>query len=169
MKIMGIDASTSAIGYGIFEKEKLIVSGVIKPKHSNNWTKRIEEEWKELNNLVKKYKPRLLYIEQVPLKKGSFTLQKLGAVQGMILSICAQHNIQSVFLLPSEWRKAVGIYDGTRNGLQRDVLKKKAIELANELFNLNLKWISPTSTLNEDDEAEGILIAWSQLIPKKGE
>lgn len=60
--------------------------------------------------------------------------------------------------------KLFGLYDGTREGLKREVLKEKAIIMANEKFGLDLKWYGPKSKKSEDDEAEAILIGWSQII-----
>ena len=43
------------------------------------------------------------------------------------------------------------------------MMKQKAVEKVNQLFGLNLQWVKPKSVKNEDDIAEGILIAYSQL------
>ena len=59
------------------------------------------------------------------------------------------------------------MYDGTREGTYREVLKKKAINIANKLFNIDLMWVKPKSKLNQDDIAEAILICYSQVKPKK--
>ena len=47
------------------------------------------------------------------------------------------------------------------------ILKQKAVQTVNEEFGLNLKWVSPKSKLNEDDIAEAILIAYSQILKWK--
>ena len=82
---------------------------------------------------------------------------------GMILSLCAGFRIEPVFVLPSVWRHKLGMFDGTRAGMKRDVMKEKAVHMANELFGLNLQWASPTSTKNDDDVAESILIGYSHV------
>lgn len=78
-----------------------------------------------------------------------------------------EYGAEIKFLLPSEWRSGLNLYDGTREGTHRDVLKRKAVETANKLFNLNLKWIKEKSKKNEDDEAEALLIAYSQIKKRK--
>ena len=55
------------------------------------------------------------------------------------------------------------LFDGTRDGMHRDVLKEKAILMANDIFGLNLLWNGAKSKKTEDDEAEAILIAYSQI------
>ena len=56
------------------------------------------------------------------------------------------------------------MFDGTKDGRKREVLKEKAILMANKLFNLKLEWHGPKSKKTQDDQAEAILIAWSKII-----
>lgn len=158
----GLDLSTSCSGYSIFEDNNLIAYGAIKPK-GDDWRERIMDETMQLAALLRKYNPDKLYIEDVPKKPGNNTLLKLGAVHGMILSLCAGFKLNPTLLLPNEWRRKIGLYDGTRNGLKREVLKEKAVRMVNDVFNLELKWVKPNSKLNDDDIAEAILIAYSQI------
>lgn len=170
MKIMGIDASTTAIGYSVFDNGVLIASGCLRPnKNEKEWRGRIQELSILLNEKIALYSPDRLYAEDVPLKKGSSTIQKLATMQGVILALCTFHKVEVCFLLPSNWRGSLGIFDGTREGTHREILKKKAVEMANSLFNKNLLWVSENSKKNEDDEAEGILIAYSQIQTKRGD
>lgn len=169
MKVMGIDGSTTSSGWAIFETEdcKRIDSGRIKLNEKIDWRERIEIQSKELQKIIDKYKPVKIYMEDVPLKDGKPTVLKLGTVQGMALCLASLHSIEIQFLLPSEWRSGLGLYNGTREGTHREVLKKKAVETANKLFGLELLWVKEKSKKNEDDEAEAILIAYSQIKPKK--
>lgn len=161
--IMGLDLSTSCTGYSIFDKSGLIAYGKIKPKNKD-WRERIEEQAISLGDIMRKYHPIKAYVEDVPLKPGSSTLVKLGAMQGMILALCSQYSCKPIFLLPVHWRKELDLYDGTRQGLQRDILKQKAVQTVNDEFGIRLNWVSPKSKLNDDDIAEGILIAYSQIV-----
>ena len=167
MIIMGIDGSTTSSGWSIFESEGCIRidSGSIKPK-GDNWRDRIKQEWVIFNKIFKKYRPSKIYIEDVPMKDGKSTILKLGSVQGMTICLAAQYEAEVEFLLPSDWRSKLGLFDGTRQGTHREVLKKKAVEIANKLFNLDLLWIKEKSKMNEDDEAEALLIAYSQIKSK---
>ena len=168
MIIMGIDGSTTSSGWAIFESEgcRRIASGRIKTK-GIDWREKIEYEWDSFCNIIEKYKPKKIFMEDVPMKDGKLTIVKLGAVQGMAICLAAQYKIDIYFLLPNEWRSGLGLYDGTRQGTHREILKKKAVETANELFGLNLLWLKEKSKKNEDDEAEAILIAYSQIKPRK--
>lgn len=168
MVVMGIDGSTTSSGWAIFESGgcKRIASGRIKTK-GENWRDKIEYEWVMFNQIIQKYRPEKIYMEDVPMKNGKPTILKLGAIQGMAICLAAQYGVEIRFILPSEWRSGLGLFDGTRQGTKREILKKKAVETANKLFGLELLWVKEKSKLNEDDEAEAILIAYSQIKPRK--
>lgn len=168
MVVLGIDGSTTSSGWAVFESNNCerLDSGRIQPK-GENWRDKIEEEWSAFSQIFEQYRPQKIYMEDVPMKDGKSTILKLGAVQGMAICLAAQYGAEIEFLLPSVWRSGLNLYDGTRQGTHRDVLKKKAVETANELFNLELKWIKEKSKKNEDDEAEALLVAYSQIKPKK--
>lgn len=167
MRYMGIDASSTCTGIAVFEDDKLIYHGAVKPSKGLHWRERLEEEGKEIEAIIKQYKPSCIYIEDVPLMgKQMQTLVLLGAVQGYILSIATHYNVPVHFLLPSQWRSDIGLFDGSKMGTKRDAMKEKAVLTANEKFGLNLRWVKPKSRLNDDDIAESILIAYSQI--KKG-
>ena len=168
MIVMGIDGSITSSGWSIFESDNCsrIASGRICPT-GNNWREKIEKEWVLFSELFEKYRPKKIYMEDVPMKDGKLTIMKLGAVQGMVICLASQYGSDVQFLLPSEWRSDLGLFDGTRQGTHRDILKKKAIEMANKLFGLNLLWIKEKSKKNEDDESEALLIAYSQIKKEK--
>ena len=160
MKIVSLDASTKSTGYAIFGDSKLGADGVIKEKH-DDWRENVMAETMELAAIIREYQPDAVYMEDLPRKPGANTLMKLCAVQGMILSLCAGFRLKPTFLLPTVWRRELGMFDGTRKGMTRDVLKEKAVRMANEIFGLDLVWVKPKSTKNEDDEAEAVLIGWA--------
>lgn len=166
MITMGIDASTTSTGWAIFDDKELKAYGLIKPD-GEDWRERIVNQAPQLVEIIAKYKPEKIYMEDVPLKsKYPKVLVQLGAVQGFIYGVTASVHIPVVFLGPSEWRSPMGLFDGTREGTKRDELKKKSIEKANKLFGLDLLWVSPSSKFNQDDEADAILIAYSQAMKK---
>ena len=160
VKILSLDASTKSTGYAIFDNGELVAHGVIKEKHGD-WRENVMAETMELAAIIREHQPDEVYAEDVPMKDGKLTIAKLGAVQGMILSLCAGFRLKPTFLLPTVWRRELGMFDGTRKGMTRDVLKEKAVWMANEIFGLDLVWVKPNSTKNMDDAAEAILIGWA--------
>lgn len=166
MIVMGLDASTTSTGWGIFDDKELKAYGVIKPD-GEDWRERIVNQAPQLVEIISKYKPEKIYMEDVPLKsKFPKVLVQLGAVQGFIYGVTASLNVPVVFLGPSEWRSPMGLFDGTREGTKRAEMKRKSVEKANELFGLNLVWKSACSIKNDDDIADAILVAYSQIKAK---
>ena len=167
---MGIDASSSCTGVSVFINNELVYYEAIKPE-GNNWRDRLFHEGPALSQIIQKYKPDKIYMEDVPLKAsgGLKTLVILGGVQGFIYGVAASNNVPIEFVSPTSWRSMIGLFDGTKEGKKREVLKQKAIEKANDYFGLNLRWVSPSSKKNEDDIAEAILICAAMLgiITKK--
>lgn len=163
MITLSLDCSTSCTGYAVFNEDKLVHYGCIKPD-GDSWRERLTHEGAPLSELIKTYKPNRLIVEEVPLKAANIkVLMILGAVQGYVLGIAASHHVPIQFVLPQKWRSDIGIFDGTREGTKRDVLKKKSVEKANELFGLDLNWVSPSSSKNDDDISDAILLGWSQI------
>lgn len=170
MKIMGIDASTSCTGYSVFEDGELVAYGAIYPDHKTGikWRGKLIEIGAKFKDLLKEHQPDKIYMEDIPIMAGKQmqTLIILGAVQGYFLGFIQANHIPVSFIQPTTWRSKVGTYDGTRAGMKRVVQKEKAVKKANELFGLNLTWLSENSSKNQDDIAEAILIAYSQLFDK---
>lgn len=165
--IMGLDPSTTSTGYAIFNERGLCSYGVIK-SDGEDWRDRLVNQGLKLKEIIEKYNPEKIIMEDVPLKANNAkVLVVLGAVQGFIYGIAASYAIPVQFILPSEWRSPLGLYDGTREGTKRKELKRKSIEKANELFGLNLVWISPSSKKNMDDISDAILLAYSQIKQRK--
>lgn len=167
MILLGLDASSSSTGWSVFDNKGLAAYGIIKPE-GEDWRERLVNQGDKLKEIIEKYRPNKIIMEDVPLKSGnSKVLVILGAVQGFIYGIAASYNIPVEFILPSEWRSPLGLYDGTREGTKRKELKRKSIEKANELFGLNLVWVSPSSKFNQDDVSDAILLCYSYIKPRK--
>ncbi len=161
---IGLDCSTKSTGYGVFEDDKLIDYGLIK-SDCTDWRKRLYIQSQALDKLFDIYHPEEVFIEDVPLspKGGVKTAIMLGAVQGMVYGIGASKKITMKFILPSVWRSPLGLFDGTKEGKKRSVLKQKSVEKANELFGLDLVYKSPSSKQNCDDISDAILLCYSQI------
>lgn len=160
----GIDASTSCTGICIFENDELIYYKAIIPK-GDNWRDRLFQEGAEISKILQKYSPEIIYMEDVPLKAsgGLKTLVILGGVQGFIYGIAASCGIPVEFISPTTWRSKAGLFDGTKEGKKREVLKQKAIKMANNKFGLSLEWHGANSKFSQDDIAESILICATML------
>ena len=155
MIYMGIDGSTTSTGIGVFNNEELMFYTCIKPK-SKNWQERLRILACELDKVFKSYPIEICYIEDVPLKDGKITIKKLSAVRGIVIALCGLYNVELVSEGVSDWRKNAGFFDGTKDGMKRDVMKEKAVNEVKTLFNIEVN----------DDIAEGILVAYRTRYPK---
>jgi DeoR/GlpR family transcriptional regulator of sugar metabolism len=82
------------------------------------------------------------------------------------MGVCVANNVKVTFISVSTWRSALGLFDKTQKGKERDEMKQKSIEMANKIFGLNLVYKSPSSKFNQEDEADAILVAYSQILYK---
>ena len=163
--ILGLDASSASTGFSIFDNKGLAAYGIIKPD-GNDWRERLVHQAPQLKEIIEKYNPTQIVMEDVPLngKGGLKILVVLGAVQGMILGLASSYRIPIKFVTPNEWRSKVGLFTGNRDDTKRDEMKKKSVEFVNQEFGLKFKWISKSSKFNEDDISDSILIAYSQIL-----
>lgn len=167
MVTLGLDMSSKKSGYSLFYNTQLIEYGLWE-NDSDNWRDRIIYMANQLNDFIKKHNIDNIYIEDVPLSTANpQTLKILSALQGCILSVCATNSINVNFISVSAWRSALGLFNGTRKGTEREEMKKSSVDYANKTFNLNLIWKSKSSKFNQDDIADSINVAWSQIKPKE--
>lgn len=163
MVTMGIDASSTAVGYSVFNGTNLIDYGCFKPK-GNDWRDRIQQFAPFIKSKVVEHQVDKVILEDVPLMGRQMkTLVILGAVQGMLIGIFGVLKVPIEFVLPSAWRSPIGLFDGTKKGTLRNEMKRKSVEKANKLFELELRYVSPNSTKNDDDISDAILVAYSQI------
>ncbi|MBQ0088561.1 MAG: hypothetical protein KBT27_04435 [Prevotellaceae bacterium] len=158
---ISIDASSSCIGWSIFDDDELVDYGKLTPNNEcNGYREKIIDLIPQLHKIMKQYMPTMAYVEDVPLSAsgGIKTAIILGAVQGAILGITSSHNIKTHFISVATWRKNIGLFDGTKEGKERAVLKQHSVEKANELFGLDLVYKSPSSKFNDDDISDSILL-----------
>ena len=64
--ILGLDCSTTSTGWSIFDNKGLAAYGLIKPD-GNDWRERLVHQAPLLKNIIEKYHPTKMIIEDVPL------------------------------------------------------------------------------------------------------
>lgn len=169
--IFGLDMSTLSSGYSVFIDKELKDYGIWKQDKKLLWRDRCINMGNELSKLIEVYSPSFIYCEDTILSGecgGNVqTIKMLSVLQGIILGVCSVHNVEIKFLMPSRWRSDLGVYDGTRDGTKRPVMKYKTIQKVNDIFKLSLFYNleKPKSVKNEDDIGDAIAIAYSQINP----
>jgi Holliday junction resolvasome RuvABC endonuclease subunit len=166
-KTLGLDMSSNKSGYALFDDKNLITYGLWEPKDKMEWRDRVIYMGEQLDDFLKHNEVNQVYCEDVPLMmKNPQTLKMLSALQGVLMGVCVANNVKVTFISVSTWRSALGLFDKTQKGKERDEMKQKSIEMANRIFGLDLVYKSPSSRFNQDDEADSILVAYSQILYK---
>lgn len=191
MNILGLDMSSQKSGYSLFKNKELVDYGVweLDSTQEHDWRSRIAF----MANCVHKYCRAnlidIIYVEDVPpILENTQTVKVLSALQGMLIAVASQHNIDIEFIPVKTWKQKIGINlvsskevndckkrikhhfgkDATKplnkvKGWTKAYEKKLSVDYVNDLFDLELVYKSPTSKFNQDDIADAINIAWSEI------
>ena len=109
---------------------------------------------KAIKTQLNEYKPDMIVMEECLMTNNIKTVKILSYIAGTIISLADENNVIFKFLLPTAWRKRVGIIQGPKT--KREVLKQEAMDMVKNKFKIEVT----------DDEAEAILIAYSMSCNK---
>lgn len=136
-KVLSFDQSTRVSGWAYFCDNQYIESGLVDMSKSKLETnKRSFEMAKELWQIIKKYKPEYLIIEDTQQQNNVKTVITLARLQGMIIGYAEAHGIKVHILLPSQWRSALGYSQGPK--VKREALKKQSNDYVKKHFGFDL-------------------------------
>ena len=142
-----MDQSTRVSGYCLFEDGEYVESGVIDMSKSNLDTpERSFEMAKALWEVIEKYNPEHLIIEDTQQQNNVKTVIILARLQGMIIGYAEAHDIKVHILLPSAWRKVLNYVQGPK--VKRAELKQQSTDYVKKHFGVNLS----------EDENEAICV-----------
>ena len=145
MIVLSIDSGVEKTGYSVFNKTKSSIiyleSDLIKTSKDKNLEERLHEIYLRLNDVVVKYKPSAIVLEQIFFFKNQQTAISIGQSQGVVLLLAAQHAIFIKFLTPLQIKLTV---TGYGQADKRSV--RKMIEMT-----IKIKKI-----IKEDDEIDAI-------------
>lgn len=152
MKVLSLDASTNKTGVALFKDNQYITHILIDKHKIKNTMERVSAMMTDICNVLNKYQPDKVIMEESMMTTNISTVKLLSYIAGSVISWCAQNNVEFKFMLPSEWRKKVGLRQSKK--IKREELKQEAMNAVKELYGLDVT----------DDEAEAILIARSEFI-----
>lgn len=150
MKYLALDLSSRSTGYAIKENDELIDYGCITQPSNKNYIERIYIITKEIMEIIKKYKIKTVYCEEVRFGDTNIhTFKTLMYLQSHIVCETYMYDkeINFIFFQPSEHRAAVGIKTG--RGVTRDQCKAAAICYVKNKYSIDVN----------DDIADAITIA----------
>lgn len=191
MNIIGLDMSSQKSGYALFSNGQLIDYGIwqMTINDEKDWRKRIAWMADCVGQYCIENNVKEIYVEDVPpTLDNSQTVKILSALQGMIIAVASLHNIDVHFVPVKTWKSKIGINivsskennnckklikehfgeNATRplnivKGWVKGWEKKLSVDYVNHVFGLDLVYKSPSSKFNQDDIADSINIAWSQI------
>lgn len=112
--ILGIDPGIADTGYGVVKEEKgklfSICYGSIKTSPQDDLITRLLALHKELDKIIKKYKPNLAAVEQLFFNKNVRTALIVGQARGVVLLTLKQNDLPIREFTPSQVKQAVSAY-----------------------------------------------------------
>ena len=97
MRILGIDPGLTKTGFGIIdinnENLKLVDYGIIKPKNKDKLEKRLLTIFEDISEIINKYNPTIICIEEVFYGKNFKSALLLGQARGAAMVSAASKNL----------------------------------------------------------------------------
>lgn len=152
MIILGIDPGIGRMGYAIVKhqsgKTELVDCGCITTPPNTPDPARLLEIKKDLDTILKKYKPEVLCIESLFFAKNSKTAMSVGQARGVALVMAAEKCLNIIEITPLQVKIAVTGYGKAEKSQVQKML----------LTIFKLKKIP-----KPDDAADAAGIAWAGL------
>lgn len=146
--ILGIDPGIADTGYGFIKADGsrlvCLAYGSIKTPVRVELADRLAELYKNLDKLIKKYKPQLAAVEELFFNKNVRTALIVGQARGVVLLALNHNQVPLISFTPSQVKQAVSAY-GQASKLQ----VQKMVKLI-----LNLKELP-----QPDDAADALAVA----------
>ena len=151
MRVLGIDPSSVATGWGILEgdsrRAEVIDFGVIRPPSRRPLPERLAIIHDGLEEIVRGHRPEALAIESAFLHRNPKTTFVLGQVRGVVLLAAVRQGMTITEYSPPEIKRAVVGYGAAG--------KERVIFMMRRILGLSR---DPT-----DDEADALAAAWCYL------
>lgn len=153
--LIAFDESTTCTGYAIFEDEKLIDYGVIVQK-SKNVIERISEIAYGIEDLIQRYKPNDIALENVQITMSAPTAKSLMGLQLLIEVLCYRYQINYQTLRTAHWRKVLGLSNSPK--IKRSEKKQQTINYIENKYEIKI---------DKDDISDAIAIGTAYILEKE--
>ena len=110
--VLGVDPGLTRFGFGLIEVGKsrqvsFVEVGVLQSDSKMELTDRIQKIGTEFEELIRRSKPTHVAIERVFSQQNLKTVMGVAQITGVVLFVCAKHNIPVDFYTPTEIKAAV--------------------------------------------------------------
>jgi crossover junction endodeoxyribonuclease RuvC len=128
MRIIGIDPGTAITGFSILEKNKkggiqLLDYGCIKTAAHLTVGTRLNQIAKDLQTLLKKWKPELASVERLFFNKNVKTAIAVAQARGVILQILEEYGIEQTEFTPLQVKSCVCGYGKADKKMVQNMIK----------------------------------------------
>ena len=148
MLALGIDPGTAICGYGFVQSEgsRLIVHeyGAIITSPKARMQDRLMKLYDSLDELIKKYKPDVMGVEQLFFNRNVTTAIPVGQARGIVLLAAAKNDLRLVERTPLQVKRDVTGYG--------NATKQQVIYMVTKLLNLKKE-------PHPDDVADALAVA----------
>lgn len=158
--LLALDQATSKTGYSIWENHQLVESGVLKASSKLCYEGRLTFMKNEILNLLYKFDIDKILIEGIQLEQledtskdiSVDTFRKLAHLQGILIQIFYEKEVDYEIISPSVWKSKIGIFTQKR---------KEQKQFAKDYVQSNFKKVV------SEDEADAICIGASQVVKEE--
>ncbi|MBW6441243.1 crossover junction endodeoxyribonuclease RuvC [Patescibacteria group bacterium] len=127
MIILGIDPGTATTGFGIIESQKnklqAINYGCIETDKNLEMPERLNLIATELKNIIKKYKPQVMAVEELFFFKNNKTVITVAQARGVVLFIGKKQKLEVCEYTPLQVKQAVVGYGRAEKKQMQQMVK----------------------------------------------
>jgi crossover junction endodeoxyribonuclease RuvC len=117
MRVLGIDPGTLNLGYGVVDEEggtmTMVTCGVLSQPSKVPVERRLSSLYKELVEIVARYKPDEVAIEEPFVARNARSALAIGRAQAIAILAAANENLPIFRYLPTQVKQQVTNYGGS--------------------------------------------------------
>jgi crossover junction endodeoxyribonuclease RuvC len=114
MRVLGIDPGTVVIGYGVIDSEQdempLVCCGALTCRERSPVGERLDYLYDKLAEVVSRYRPDVMAIEQPFVAKNARSALAIGRAQAVAMLAASQRSIQTYEYTPTQIKRSVTSY-----------------------------------------------------------
>lgn len=114
MRILGIDPGIAIVGYGIVDKEanryKAVYYDAVTTRAHTPLSERLSLVYKGIDEIIKKYKPDAMSIEELFFNNNAKTALTVGQARGVIILAAVENNLPIFEYTPLQVKQALTGY-----------------------------------------------------------
>ena len=134
--LVSFDQATKCTAWAAFDGTDLLKWDAIILPQSVSADQRIIEMTHQIEVILQRYRPKIVVIEDVQKQASEHTVILLARLQGLIIGLCDRLKIPCKLMLPTVWRKHLGLRQG--KSVTRQECKEQAIEFVRKSYGLNV-------------------------------